>query len=165
MMLYILASSTSYYMFAMLFSFAVLTDNDVLRNDQQTTYTYIFITCAFVIQFLGCIPKKMTALRYSTLVTAIIVFYVSIVIVCNYFTLRPYYEHAYVPTFITFDMNISLVTCYCLSLFSAVNQFASMNVISELNKPSTRRLTKVICRSAIFPIMIYMAVGVLGYLT
>lgn len=149
----------------MLFSYAALRDYNVLHENDKNIYTYVFMTSAFFIQFLGCIPKNMSAMRYSTLVTALIVSYVSIVIICDYVTLRPFYQHTRSPIFKDFDMNMSLFTSYCFSLFSVVNQFSVVNVISELKKPSTRRLNKVIVRSAIFPIIIYLCVGVLGYLT
>lgn len=46
-------------------------------------------------------------------------------------------------TFPAFDLNTNVFSCYCLSLFSVVNQFSVVNVLSEYNNPTQRRITKV----------------------
>jgi len=46
-----------------------------------------------------------------------------------------------------------------------VNQFAIINIISELKRPTQKRISKVISRSAIFPLLIYLTLGLVGYAT
>lgn len=165
--LYILSSSTSYFMFAYIFSWALVQDFGWVADDNETLYKYVFILLLFVVQFMGCLPKSISALRYFTLISAIIISYVGIVIIADYFQ----YHDAYVKHFgpdlevKTFDGGWGLATSYGLSLFSAVNQFAVCNIVSELKRPSSRRLTKTIGLSYIFPIIIYMIVGVFGYIS
>lgn len=50
-----------------------------------------------------------------------------------------------------------------MSLFSVVNQFAIINIISELSNPTNKRIVKVITRSSIFPLIVYITIGVVGY--
>jgi len=66
MFLYLIASSTSYFLFGALFSFAVFRDNNVLTEKDHGWFIYAFMGFAFIISFLGTIPKKITALRYAT---------------------------------------------------------------------------------------------------
>jgi hypothetical protein len=40
-------------------------------------------------------------------------------------------------------MNTNFFAGYCLSLFSVVNQFAIINIISELKQPTQPRISKV----------------------
>ena len=47
-------------------------------------------------------------------------------------------------TFTTFDLNLTVCSSYCLSLFSVVNQFSVVNILAEYNNPTQRRINKVI---------------------
>lgn len=165
MMLYILASSTSYYLFAYTFAKSLVFDKfDWLGKDSETLFKWAFVFTIFGIQFLGCLPKKISALSYFTAVSATIIFYVSMVIVADFFINYQDYKNKGAHV-IAFEFNASLCGSYGLALFSAVNQFAVCNIVGELNMPSTRRLKKTIVRSYIFPIFIYLVVGVVGYIT
>jgi hypothetical protein len=46
-------------------------------------------------------------------------------------------------TFKKFDLNLTMCSSYCLSLFSVVNQFSVVNILAEYNNPTQRRITKV----------------------
>ena len=61
------------------------------------------------------------------------------------------------------DKNI--FSSYCLSLFSSVNQFSVVNVLSEYQRPTERRVDKLILRSPFIPLLIYMTVAVGGFFT
>lgn len=80
--------------------------------------------------------------------------------------LRDYYQHkepkASYPTAV-FDKN--LFSSYCLSLFSSVNQFSVVNVLSEYQRPTERRVNKLILRSPFIPLLIYVTVAVGGFMT
>ena len=165
MFLYLIASSTSYFLFGELFSFAAFRDNGVFDSSDREWFTYVFMGCAFVISFLGTIPKKITALRYATQVSSVIVFYVVICIIIDYFTIKEYFDKKNNPKYYYFNVDMALFSSYCLSLFSVVNQFSIVNIISELERPTPRRIFKVIHRSAIFPLFIYLTIGQLGYAT
>jgi len=100
-------------------------------------------------------------------VSSIIVFYVVIVIIVDFFTIKSWFDKTTEPqptfSFAIFDTNI--FSSYCLSLFSVVNQFSIINIISELKKPTNKRISKVVGRSSIFPLMIYLTIGIIGYAT
>ena len=42
-----------------------------------------------------------------------------------------------------FDMNLTVCSSYCLSLFSVVNQFSVVNILTEYVNPTERRVNKV----------------------
>jgi amino acid permease len=164
--LYILSSSTSYYMFAYIFSWALMKDFNWVSLENETLYKYFFILLIFSCQFLLCLKKDITALRYFTLVSAFIITYVAVVIIVDYCYLTDVYSMEF-PGIerIEFGFNWGLATSYGLALFSAVNQFAVCNIVAELEKPSSRRLAKTVGWSYVFPVIIYIVVGVFGYLT
>lgn len=164
--LYILSSSTSYYMFAYIFSWALMKDFNLVAAENETLYKYFFILLIFSCQFMLCLKKEITALRYFTLVSAVIITYVAAVIIVDYCNLTDVYTNEF-PDIkrIDFGFNWGLATSYGLALFSAVNQFAVCNIVSELEKPSSRRLAKTVGYSYVFPVIIYIIVGVFGYLT
>jgi hypothetical protein len=163
--LYVIASSTSYFMFGGLFTYAALRDNGLISEESRQTFMSLFMVVAFIASFIGSIPEKLTALRYATLVSSLIVLYICCVIVADFFQLRDYYCEMNHPTFHLFKIDISLFSSYCLSLFSVVNQFSVVNIVSELRNPTKARIVKVIKRSAIFPLFIYLVIGLLGYAT
>jgi hypothetical protein len=57
--------------------------------------------------------------------------------------LHDYYKHEQRATFKKFDLNLTMCSSYCLSLFSVVNQFSVVNILAEYNNPTQRRITKV----------------------
>lgn len=59
----------------------------------------------------------------------------------------------------------NLFSSYCLSLFSSVNQFSVVNVLSEYQRPTERRVNKLILRSPFIPLLIYITVAVGGFFT
>lgn len=166
MMLYILASSTSYYMFSYLFAKALVVDKFKWLQDTESTvalFKWIFVFSIFAIQFCGCLPKKLTALSYATLVSAIIIFYTSMVILADFFIQRNDYKTELNAQYKIIGINKHIFGSWGLALFSAVNQFAVCNIVGELERPSTKRLKTVVTKSYIFPIFIYLVVGVMGY--
>lgn len=140
-------------MFGSIFCYAAFRDNNWIDHSDSThtKFRFIFMATAFVISFLGSIPAKLTALRYATLVSSIIVFYVVIVIVVDYFTIKTYFDHKYSPVWNLAIFDGSIFSSYCLSLFSVVNQFSIINIIAELKNPTDKRIMKVVGRSSIFP--------------
>jgi hypothetical protein len=91
--LYVFASSISYFMFGGIFCWAAFRDNNWIANTQENhdNFIRIFMAAMFVISFLGSLPAKLTALRYGTLVSSVVVLYVVVVCICDYFTIRDYY--------------------------------------------------------------------------
>jgi len=77
--------------------------------------------------------------------------------------LKPFYEHE--AKYESFKIDQTIFGSYCLSLFSSVNQFSVVNVLSEYKDPSERRINKLILRSPIIPIMVYLSVSIAGYQT
>lgn len=77
--------------------------------------------------------------------------------------LRPWFVANKDPEFAVINLDMHIFGGYCLSLFSCVNQFSVINIISEIERPSKRRINKVITRSAIFPLLIYLIIGLIGY--
>jgi len=57
--------------------------------------------------------------------------------------LHEYYENDLHSTFKKFDLNLSMCSSYCLSLFSVVNQFSVVNILAEYTNPTQRRINKV----------------------
>lgn len=57
--------------------------------------------------------------------------------------LHEYYETEKNAEFKKFDLNLTLCSSYCLSLFSVVNQFSVVNILAEYNNPTQRRINKV----------------------
>ena len=164
--LYILTSAISYYIFAFNFAWAIAQNNNYVNDDNMMAFQIAFTSILYIFQFQLCIPRKISQLRHYTMQTACIILFVSITIVCNYFQFHDYFANKQGKNakIITFNTDY-LYQSYCLSLFSAVNHFGSVNVISELKRPSSRRLSKTIIMSYIFPVMVYITVGVLGYMT
>ena len=166
-LLHILSASTSYYSFTYLFTRSLVFDTfGWLQGEKsETIFKWTFIFAIYLIQLCGCLPKKITALSYFTLITNFIIFYIACAIIADFFIQREAYivqEHAEVKIF---ELNSKITIGYGLALFSAVNQFATCNIVGDMEKPSTRRLNKVITPSFIFPCLIYVLVGVVGYLT
>ena len=62
-----------------------------------------------------------------------------------------------------FDLNLSVFSSYCLSLFSVVNQFSVVNILSEYKNPNLRRIKKLVTRAPMIPLVIYTLVGTTGY--
>ena len=87
--------------------------------------------------------------------SSVIVFYVAICVIIDFFTIKEYFDNEDHPQYYILNANMSLFGSYCLSLFSVVNQFSIVNIISELERPTPRRIFKVIKRSATFPLVIY----------
>jgi len=131
----VLASSIAYFMFGSIFSYAVFIDNEWIQDtkDNQVIFRALFLSAAFLISFVGSIPAKLTALSYATIISSVIVFYIVVLAVVDFFTLRDYFIANTVPTpeFPVIQINMSIFSSYCLSLFSCVNQFAIINIISE----------------------------------
>ena len=46
-------------------------------------------------------------------------------------------------SFKMFELNLDIFPAYCLSLFSVVNQFSVVNILSEYKNPIQRRINKV----------------------
>lgn len=167
--LYVFASSTTYFMFGALFAWATVSDMNLIENtdDNHLYFNIAFCSIAFILSFLGTIPKKMTALSIATLASSAIVLYTAVVIIVDFFTLRPWFieTNKEEVKFDALNLDINLFGGFCLCLFSCVNQFAVINIISEVDRPSHKRIRKVITLSAIFPVTIYLVIAVLGYLT
>jgi amino acid permease len=91
--LYVFASSISYFMFGGIFCWAAFRDNNWLANTDENhdNFIRIFIAAMFLVTFLGSLPAKLTALRYGTLVSSVVVLYVVVVCICDYFSIRDYY--------------------------------------------------------------------------
>ena len=166
-LLHMTSAATSYYSFAQTFAKSLVFDNfGWLQGEQnETIFRWTCILGIYLVQLCACLPKKITALSYFTLITNFIIIYVACVVVADFFIQRDAYikqEHA---TTKMFEFDSQVTVSYALALFGSVNQFATCNIISDMDKPSTRRLNKVIFPSFIFPCVIYVIVGLLGYLT
>lgn len=164
---HVLSASTSYYSFTYIFCRSlVFSDFGWLEGEEsEKIFKWCFIIAVYLVQLCGCLPKKITALSYFTLITNIIIFYIACAVLADFFIQREAYitqEHA---VFKVFELTPRITVGYGLALFSAVNQFATCNIVGDMERPSTRRLNKVITPSFIFPCFIYVAVGVIGYLT
>lgn len=81
--------------------------------------------------------------------------------------LRDYYTNERVPKaqYPTMIVDKNLFSSYCLSLFSSVNQFSVVNVLSEYQRPTEKRVNKLILRSPFIPLLIYITVAVGGFFT
>lgn len=168
--LYVYVSAGAYYVFGAKFGMSFI-DNwkirpDFLKDDDK--FANYFIVGLFVVCFLGSLPSKITALRYFTFITAIINLVLGALLLIQIGDLRDYYTKridkpkASYPM-IRLDMNI--FGSYCLSLFSSVNQFSVVNVLSEYERPSQRRIDKLILRSPVIPLVVYLLVAVGGFFT
>ena len=67
------------------------------------------------------------------MISSVIVFYVVVITVVDFFTLRDDFIAKTVPkpVYELYDINMNIFSSYCLSLFSVVNQFSIINIISE----------------------------------
>lgn len=131
-------------------------------RDEDTFSTW-FILSFFVICFVGSLPQKIAALRYFTFITAIINLLLGGLLIWETSKVRPFYEHE--AKYENFILDEKIWGSYCLSLFSSVNQFSVVNVLSEYKEPTERRINKLIMRSPIIPILVYLSVSVAGYQT
>ena len=152
-------------MFGCVFTFAVFRDYGYIDTSQQDQFNLIYLTICFGLCFMASLPKKVTALSYISMLASVIVFYVCICVIKDYFCMKDYIVQHKDPEFNLFSPGLNLFTSYCLSLFSVVNQFSVILVMNELKEPTRDRIKNVIFKSAIFPYIIYILIGVLGYLT
>lgn len=166
--MYVYVSAGAYYIFGAKFfmSFFDHWFNRPAFIAEDDKFQIYFIIALFVVCFLGSLPSKIAALRYFTFITAIINLFLGLVLLFQIPDLRDYYKNdapqAQYPTMII-DKNI--FSSYCLSLFSSVNQFSVVNVLSEYQRPTERRVNKLILRSPFIPLLIYITVAVGGFFT
>lgn len=111
-----------------------------IKNEQQF-YDY-FVPIFFLTCFIVSLPKKLTALRYASFVTAIINVFIAIVMIIDRSNFHDYNE-SQGASFSTINLNTNIFGCYCLSLFSVVNQFSVVNILAEYQNPNQRRINKV----------------------
>ena len=110
----------------------------------EDDFTNYFIMGCFVCCFCGSLPSKIAALRYFTFITAIINLLLGALLI---YQINPIKDKLMktvpAPEFPDFKLDKDIFGSYCLSLFSAVNQFSVVNVLTEYKNPTQRRVNKV----------------------
>jgi len=144
-------SSTAYFTFATISCYAAFRDNNWINPANEGIFMGVFLSIAFLLSFIGSIPKKMTGISYVTFISAVVLLYVTFIIILEYFTVSSYYTQQYDLEFYAVMINTEILTSYCISFFSVINQFSTIDIISELKDSSKSAINKVIMCSAIFP--------------
>lgn len=124
-------------------------------QSDNTFFNYFIIAC-FVVCFVGSLPSKIAALRYFTFITAIINLFLGVVLIAQIPKLRNYYENTAGAKYEDVILDKNIFGSYCLSLFSSVNQFSVVNVLSEYKNPTERRVNKV----DLYLILAYLQVSI-----
>lgn len=117
----------------------------------EDDFTNYFIMGSFLVCFAGSLPSKITALRYFTFITAVINLFLGGLLIYQINPIKERYINdskvlvppPKAPEFFDFNINRGFFGSYCLSLFSAVNQFSVVNVLTEYKNPTQRRVNKV----------------------
>jgi large-conductance mechanosensitive channel len=117
----------------------------------EDDFTNYFIIGSFVCCFAGSLPKKITVLRYFTFITAVINLLLGALLIYQINPVKDRYiqdaklnpQESKAPQFFDYKLDKNIFGSYCLSLFSAVNQFSVVNVLTEFKKPTQRRVNKV----------------------
>lgn len=135
---------------------------DWIKNEDE--FSSYFIITFFFICFIGSLPSKIAALRYFTFITAIINLFLGGLLIYQISDLRSYYQNEIIPvekraSFADYKINKEIFGSYCLSLFSSVNQFSVVNVLSEFKNPTERRVNKVVSSK---PVNLQIALHTLG---
>lgn len=135
------------------FAWAAIESLEINKNWQMSEddFTNYFIMGSFVVCFAGSLPSKITALRYFTFITAVINLFLGGLLIYQINPIKDkYINDAKImvppgkgPEFFDFKVDRNIFGSYCLSLFSAVNQFSVVNVLTEYKNPSQRRVNKV----------------------
>jgi hypothetical protein len=139
------------------FGWSVVTNLGLLPSwiKNEDEFANYFIIFFFFICFFGSLPSKIAALRYFTFITAIINLFLSGLLIYQTTDLRSFYQERGAQ-FADYKINKQIFGSYCLSLFSSVNQFSVVNVLSEYKNPTERRVNKVAySHPAHLPITLY----------
>lgn len=135
------------------FAWAAIDSLEINKNWQlsEDDFTNYFIMGSFLVCFAGSLPSKITALRYFTFITAVINLFLGGLLIYQISPIKDRYikdatapgSTEKVPEFFDFKLDRNIFGSYCLSLFSAVNQFSVVNVLTEYKNPTQRRVNKV----------------------
>ena len=126
------------------FAFNVLSQYDLISLGKNGFASY-FIPCHAVLCFFLCIPQKLSAARYVSFAASIVITLMSFVFIFYQPSYKKFYEENGAE-FEVLNVNKMLFTNYCLALFSSVNQFAVVSILSEFKNPTQRRVNKVKCQ-------------------
>lgn len=105
-------------------------------------YDYV-IPLFFVLVFIGSIPSKISALKIFTNLSCAINLIMTFIIIYYQPQYHKYNKEERSAEFHNFQLNLLLSNSYCLSLFSVVNQFAIINILSEFKGACYTRVKKV----------------------
>lgn|SRR3990167_1274093 len=153
--LYVYVSAGAYYLFGnrlliegAQFAWIALKSLGVAKDwSSEDDFTNYFILGSLVFCFLGSLPSKITALRYFTFITAVINLFLGGLLIFQMSdikdSLMKQQPESLRPEFPDFKIDKNIFGSYCLSLFSAVNQFSVVNVLTEYKNPTQRRVNKV----------------------
>jgi len=162
----ILASQVGLYIFSFGFGYSIFTGLGIGTSyiKSQEDFVDIFMPFFMIVSFLFSIPKKLSALKYISMLAAIMNVAVMLILIVQTPSYRAHsLNYGAIFTMFKFDMN--LCRSYCLTLFTVVNQFAVISILAEYKNPTPRRITKLVVRAPIIPLIIYLGVSGAGYLS
>ena len=168
--IYVYVSAGAFYVFGAKFAMSCI-DHWSLRPEfllDDNRFADFFITIMFVICFLGSLPSKMTSLNSFTLITAVINLGLGVLLLAQVPDLRDYYRNRLdqpQAEYPQFNLDKTIFSSYCLALFTSINQFSAVNVLSEYKNPTPERVNRLVFLSPIIPIIVYLMVGIAGFLT
>ena len=108
----------------------------------QDNFNIYFFPIYALLVFIGAIPSNLTSARYVSLAGSLVIIIMGFVLIFQYSDYREFNIDRGAE-FKVFDLNLNIFSGYCLTLFSTVNQFAVVSILSEYKNPTRRRINKV----------------------
>ena len=130
-------------------------------TDEQTFSTYL-ILALLPITLICSLSPKISSLRYFAFLTSFIGVLITLIIVMSRNAYGKVYEQSRARA-VAFSFNMRLFGSYYLSLLATMNQFAVANILGELNRPTEKRIYKLIAASKVIPLVSCLGVAVAGY--
>jgi amino acid permease len=116
-----------------------------------------------VILFWIARAKTLNALRHITLVIVGVIVYITLVVV---FQAPSYFKENFKSEdLVIVNWNPNLLSTFAVVAFAFTGQYALLPVRAELSKPAEYRMKKIIRRSVMGVGIIYLTLGVVGYLS
>lgn len=129
--------------------------------DPERVRKVVLLAISLFIHTPLVIPKRLSSLRYASAICIFSILYIAFVLVVQ----TPSYLSQQTPEIRFFKLDSSVLDALNLTLFAYDACTAIPMIYEELHNRSFRRMSKVIDRSLMLSAVLYISIGLMGYIS